>query len=111
MDRRGFLGSILALGAAPAIVRADSLMKLWTPQQALRFHPDAFELTVPEHNGLLTIDMIKRECLRIMEVELDLTIQDAMIYGSGAFCITPGNTIKIKRVPRSALSNRRYRLA
>lgn len=28
MNRRGFLGSILALGAAPAIVRADSLMKL-----------------------------------------------------------------------------------
>lgn len=28
MNRRGFLGSILALGAAPAIVRASSLMKL-----------------------------------------------------------------------------------
>jgi hypothetical protein len=28
MNRRGFLGSILALGAAPAIVRADSLMKM-----------------------------------------------------------------------------------
>jgi hypothetical protein len=31
MNRRGFLGSILALGAAPAIVRAESLMSLWTP--------------------------------------------------------------------------------
>lgn len=28
MNRRGFLGSILALGAAPAIVRADSLMRI-----------------------------------------------------------------------------------
>src|SRR5512147_2272809 len=28
MNRRGFLGSILALGAAPAIVRADSLMPI-----------------------------------------------------------------------------------
>lgn len=28
MDRRGFLGSILALAAAPAIVRADSLMRI-----------------------------------------------------------------------------------
>ena len=28
MDRRGFIGSILALGAAPAIVRADSLMQI-----------------------------------------------------------------------------------
>jgi hypothetical protein len=28
MDRRGFLGAILAAAAAPAIVRASSLMKL-----------------------------------------------------------------------------------
>lgn len=31
MNRRGFLGSILALGAAPAIVRADSLMRIVAP--------------------------------------------------------------------------------
>lgn len=28
ITRRGFLGSILALGVAPAIVRADSLMRI-----------------------------------------------------------------------------------
>lgn len=28
LTRRGFIGSILALGAAPAIVRADSLMRI-----------------------------------------------------------------------------------
>jgi hypothetical protein len=28
MNRRGFLGACLALGAAPAIVRADSLMRI-----------------------------------------------------------------------------------
>ena len=28
INRRGFLSSILALGAAPAIVRADSLMRI-----------------------------------------------------------------------------------
>jgi len=28
LNRRGFLGSLLALGAAPAIVRADSLMRV-----------------------------------------------------------------------------------
>ena len=28
MDRRSFLSSILALAAAPAIVRADSLMRI-----------------------------------------------------------------------------------
>src|SRR5574343_716145 len=31
MNRRGFLTSILALGAAPAIVRAANLMKVVTP--------------------------------------------------------------------------------
>lgn len=31
MNRRGFLGTILALGAAPAIVRADSLMRIIVP--------------------------------------------------------------------------------
>lgn len=31
MNRRGFLGSILAAAAAPAIVRAESLMRLPAP--------------------------------------------------------------------------------
>jgi hypothetical protein len=33
MNRRGFLGSIIAMAAAPAIVRASSLMpgRVWTP--------------------------------------------------------------------------------
>jgi hypothetical protein len=35
MNRRGFLGAILACGAAPAIVRAESLMKIYVPQQKI----------------------------------------------------------------------------
>jgi hypothetical protein len=39
MKRRGFLKGILALGVAPAFVRAESLMavapKLWVPSQSL----------------------------------------------------------------------------
>lgn len=31
IQRRSFLGGILALSAAPAIVRAESLMKIWVP--------------------------------------------------------------------------------
>lgn len=50
MDRRGFLGSILAAAVAPAIVRADSLMRvvsrdtwLWLPGVAGNYFttPDA----------------------------------------------------------------------
>lgn len=31
VTRRGFLTGMLALGAAPAIVRAESLMRIWVP--------------------------------------------------------------------------------
>jgi hypothetical protein len=33
MNRRGFIGSILAAGAAPSIVSSGSLMQIWTPVQ------------------------------------------------------------------------------
>jgi hypothetical protein len=33
LQRRFFLGGILALPAAPAIVRAESLMKIWVPPE------------------------------------------------------------------------------
>ncbi len=33
MNRRGFLTSILAAGAAPAVVKADSLMKIIVPPE------------------------------------------------------------------------------
>lgn len=31
MNRRGFLGGLIGVVAAPAIVRAESLMKIWVP--------------------------------------------------------------------------------
>ena len=39
MNRRGFLGSIIALAAAPAIVRADALMRI-VPRDAVIIVPD-----------------------------------------------------------------------
>lgn len=35
MNRRGFLGSILAAAAAPAIVRAESLMRIIVPSDEI----------------------------------------------------------------------------
>lgn len=52
MNRRGFLGSILALGAAPAIVRADSLMRI-VPLPLIAYY------------GLMPIDLIAQEALRM----------------------------------------------
>lgn len=33
LQRRSFIGGILALAAAPAIVRPESLMKIWVPPE------------------------------------------------------------------------------
>lgn len=63
MNRRGFMGSMLALCAAPAIVRASSLMKL-----APGFERLESGLIVPG-NGLLTIEAITAEALRVFEVQ------------------------------------------
>ncbi len=35
MNRRGFLGGLVGVVAAPAIVRAESLMKIWVPPQGI----------------------------------------------------------------------------
>jgi hypothetical protein len=41
-SRRGFLGAILAAAAAPAIVRAESLMKIYVPPQELAYETLAY---------------------------------------------------------------------
>ncbi len=33
MNRRGFLGAMLGLAAAPAIVKAENIMKIWVPPE------------------------------------------------------------------------------
>ncbi len=43
ITRRGFLKSILALGAAPAICKAENLMKIYVPKQGI-FIPTGFGL-------------------------------------------------------------------
>ena len=46
MDRRSFLKVMLAAASAPAIVRADSLMKIWVPPtEALIVYPENAKLT------------------------------------------------------------------
>lgn len=50
MNRRGFLQSCLALAVAPAIVRADSLMRI-IPQEVMLFVPNSEPLLlVPEES-------------------------------------------------------------
>ena len=65
MNRRGFLASILALGAAPAIVRADSLMKII---------PRSAEVLMPYEESIV-IDQMRDleffEGLQWSEVDID----------------------------------------
>lgn len=68
MNRRGFLGAILAAATAPAIVRIESLMPVrqlmlddWLPTASG---------VLTRGNTLLTIDMITREALRVLEENL-----------------------------------------
>jgi hypothetical protein len=63
LSRRGFLGAILAAGAAPAIVKAANIMPVFVRREG-------GGLIVPETvvtgNTLITIDQITREALRIL---------------------------------------------
>jgi hypothetical protein len=76
MDRRGFLGAILAAGIAPAFVRIGSLMRPAMPADGgLIFHPDSISLEVPAielayGNRLLTPEVVAREALVILESKL-----------------------------------------
>lgn len=61
LSRRGFLGGLLAVVSAPAIVRVESLMVL----------PASMQIILPEPiiwtggNNLLTIQQITREAVRL----------------------------------------------
>ena len=63
MNRRSFMSGMLSLFAAPAIVRADSLMRIVVPSTAE-------VMSIGRGNQLLTIDMITREALRILHEKM-----------------------------------------
>lgn len=61
LSRRGLIGSLISLTAAPAIVRVDSLMKL-APTEIIK--P---QIILPSNNVILTTDMIGREAVRLFK--------------------------------------------
>ncbi len=71
MNRRGFLGAILALGAAPAIVRAESLMRIkpvLLPGDDFQYFP-GLGVALPR-NALITPTILAQEALEILERHL-----------------------------------------
>lgn len=86
MNRRGFLGSILAACAAPAIVRADSLMRIVPRETAVIVTPNALEVNWEAYT---------REVLRVLNNNLYLAnaasaenaYLSAVPYGRGEYRI------------------------
>lgn len=98
ISRRGFLGAMLAAAAAPAIVRADSLMQIVVPRQEIIL--PTLNILVGDTSGLSagtytasvwvkaaggpwerivkTFDVAPRERRNIT---LDLPHQNALVYG------------------------------
>lgn len=80
ITRRGFLTGMLALGAAPAIVRAESLMRIWVPRQEV-----------------LTLDMIRALRDRLMQDRWTAPFYVAMDPANerdfGAICVRLGGTV------------------
>lgn len=76
LSRRGFLTGMVALGAAPAIVRAASLMKVITPAGLL----------VPDFERLITANETTGQHLRdyyiIMHPSMEQAMRELMITGS-----------------------------
>lgn len=72
MNRRGFLGAMLAAGAAPAIVKAANIMPVFMRRESGLLAPElgVYDVVVPVGNTLLTIDMITKEALRILHKNL-----------------------------------------
>lgn len=56
MNRRGFLASMLALAAAPAIVKAENLMKIYVPRDELIL-PEPLATGFDFGNGDFTVEM------------------------------------------------------
>lgn len=71
LSRRGLLGGLVALVAAPAIVRVESLMALPAPAKIITPEPILWLIGEPSverisgGNGLWTIDQITREAVSL----------------------------------------------
>ena len=52
IDRRDFLKTMIAAAAAPAIVRAESLMPIYVPKEQKIFTYDQVVLAMPDDSGI-----------------------------------------------------------
>lgn len=93
LTRRGFLGGLLAVVSAPAIVRVESLMALPAPAKLIIPQEVLFEqasIVWQSGNNLLTVDMITREAVKLFQnsnafiQELNAEYEKDRIFMQGA---------------------------
>lgn len=93
LTRRGFLGSMLALGAAPAIVRADSLMRI-VPLRPNGIYLPIYYRDLSERN----LEQSLIECVRAVDTQgLRIGIQPTKLY------IHPSRYAEAVKVVRNVL--------
>jgi P22 coat protein - gene protein 5 len=100
LTRRGFLGAMLAACAAPAIVRAGSLMKvsgIIIPAQDIITLTEA-QATFVTGNSLLSIQMITKETLEFLENQLQFADEVNRHYDSQFAKI--GDSLIVRRPAR-----------
>lgn len=76
MQRRGFLGAMLAGAVAPAFVKPASLMPLWVPKHALE--PEVIA-TIPNVTAVvrgLTYEQFSARVLALMASGMGLTYEE-----------------------------------
>lgn len=102
MNRRGFLGAILAAGVAPAIVRSGSLMRVFARAESGLFVPELPGLVVGTGNTLLTPSIIARECLAILKNQLSFTQIISEEFPSGRDKVVVRYTARYPNLGRAA---------
>lgn len=87
MNRRGFLGGLIGVVAAPAVVRAESLMKIWVPPSNV-----VLPLSVADRIAMFQGELL-RHAIPVKAWE------DAAMFGTGvAIPHYEGGVIKFRRV-------------
>lgn len=77
MNRRGFLSAILAAGAAPYVMSGGIGREVLMPVRRIIVpEVDAVQALMSYTNNLMTIDMITREALLIMEKNIAMARDD-----------------------------------
>ncbi len=88
MNRRKFLLGTAGLFCAPAIVRSESLMKIWTPPGVLTYED------LIKARDLMDAERIINPPLITIDNQFVQTMQDSLVFGTSVMYVS-GNKYKL----------------